>query len=791
MTRPLFTLLIALGLFGQVYIGLMMLYSCHLDEKQMDDYSKCSPMQRVHQFKQPQLFIISETTSGGSFKYIKDLTLHYSTAGLNVIRLRKKEDVLTTWESSFREGDVLLFQYLFNTDFTFAFVNLLVLSKKLVLIIPVHDRYFLGSPENISTIGQWLHHANWGLCPERRELFNKADFIIFPSNHVYNFYKPHIDLHTMKVVAHIDMSIPARKCLPPIIGAQVNIGIITELSLTKGFELFQNLIQNVQSKTSCSDEVTFYIYSEYAITVETNVVVRGPYKESEIFRSLVDDQIHGLIFLNKHPETYSYALTKGLYSGLPMMYSDIGAIGERISAMKTDPYYANMEENYVSTNNVDLAEKFLALINVICRGSSETCEYLPPEKIPKSMPKFYDELFFESSNQIMKHVDVNYCHHTKAYAEIHQIVEPYAIYFPQFHESVENNANFFPGYTDIVNLLNAKLRDQSLLTPLRNVLGFYDLEKQGDVVEKQIKLAKAYGFSGFALYYYWFTTNTISNQHTVFSKVIDKFYQESLIGFSVFFVFCNEDWTSNIAFQSGKSDSLVINIYDEKSFVLNFLNLAGYFKHKNYRKIENQPIMFLHHPQLMSHAELLLFKSVGDRVAKEHGFNGILLAINDLAGESTFYQYVTHPQYKTIHAKDFTDRTQFPQRINYEYYTRHYLSRRNANGDTSDKVNSAFVNFDNSVRFFAHHDSHEFGSLGNKTMFLTKTKNNNIHLFKEFLHVQFDLYKHKKSIVSKIFLVNAWNEWGEQMAIEPSQEMGFMYLEIFRNSLLCSICGHC
>jgi hypothetical protein len=36
---------------------------------------------------------------------------------------------------------------------------------------------------------------------------------------------------------------------------------------------------------------------------------------------------------------------------------------------------------------------------------------------------------------------------------------------------------------------------------------------------------------------------------------------------------------------------------------------------------------------------------------------------------------------------------------------------------------------------------------------------------------------------SKIFLINSWNEWGENMAIEPSNEFKYAYLEIIYNNL--------
>ena len=105
-------------------------------------------------------------------------------------------------------------------------------------------------------------------------------------------------------------------------------------------------------------------------------------------------------------------------------------------------------------------------------------------------------------------------------------------------------------------------------------------------------------------------------------------------------------------------------------------------------------------------------------------------------------------------------------------------------GDDPSAVNSVFTNFDNTVRFYTHDDARTFGIAGNKTMFMTRTKGNRIELFKEFLDAQFTLYREKQDTLSKLFLINAWNEWGEQMVMEPTNEYGFEYLQAFQERLI-------
>ena len=78
-----------------------------------------------------------------------------------------------------------------------------------------------------------------------------------------------------------------------------------------------------------------------------------------------------------------------------------------------------------------------------------------------------------------------------------------------------------------------------------------------------------------------------------------------------------------------------------------------------------------------------------------------------------------------------------------------------------------FPNFDNYVRNYFKKTN-----IKNYTYINTEIENFKIYL-KKILN-----YKKNISNISNICLINSWNEWGENMAIEPSNEYGFNYLEI-------------
>jgi hypothetical protein len=61
------------------------------------------------------------------------------------------------------------------------------------------------------------------------------------------------------------------------------------------------------------------------------------------------------MFLNSLPETYCYALTKGINMRLPILYTNMGAIGERLEKLN----YPNRFHIY---NNINSFNNFIDYI---------------------------------------------------------------------------------------------------------------------------------------------------------------------------------------------------------------------------------------------------------------------------------------------------------------------------------------------------------------------------------------------------------------------------------------------
>ena len=177
----------------------------------------------------------------------------------------------------------------------------------------------------------------------------------------------------------------------------------------------------------------------------------------------------------------------------------------------------------------------------------------------------------------------------------------------------------------------------------------------------------------------------------------------------------------------------------------------------------------------MTDEEIRLFQHVSDKIMVDNGFSGLELIVDRRDRPRPGYvNYYMHSNYKTTKQNTFVDFKGKTRFINYIKYLRSFAVDVDKE-DGSDVINSVFTNFNNLVRFHNHE---------NRDVLTTQTTENSVTLFKEFLDLQMKKYREKPNAVTKIFLVNAWNEWGEQMVMEPTNENGFLYLRAFQERLL-------
>jgi hypothetical protein len=307
------------------------------------------------------------------------------------------------------------------------------------------------------------------------------------------------------------------------------------------------------------------------------------------------------------------------------------------------------------------------------------------------------------------------------------------------------------------------------MTPSKEILKLseplkYDLT-DSTLIQKQVYIAKSFGIYGFAIYYYWFSVNSITNRHLIMENCFNRFFNGSVqLGnnFKVFFIWANEDWSNNAAFNTQEK---IYNVYDVENFKENTRTLIKYFKNTNYYKIDNKPVFYIHHPWLMTLENIRLFNLLLNQECIDAGFNGVNLVVNNMRDQYE-NKYISMNKYN--HNPDYK---KAPATTNYAEHVKENQDKTNA---SFNYPASMYFDFNNTARLY----------IPNNLNKVTIIYNNTYQIQCENLKVLLARYKLKREEINKIMLFNSWNEWGENMAIEPSTEKGYAYLNMIKMALL-------
>jgi len=677
------------------------------------------------------IYIIGGVDGGGSLKFITDFKSFYP----NTKQITSKKIIQST---EFSPNDILLVQHLVH-DITPTILTEIKQKYECMIIINIHDFYWFNSI-NYSANAYLL--KNFSIKPDIITLFNKADVIVHPSKFTYNEYNKYISNDNFTIIPHIDYKIlDSPLNIPLIKDNTINIGVMHQYCKYKGSDLIDYLRKKVEN------------YNGYKIQFKIVEVNIRKYEEHNFYDKLIQYNIHCLTLLNIWGETYCYALSKFLKSGLPIIYNSIGAVSERIPSKSH--YFKVFENEYdIDVNDPILEDKFLLMLDYIIENNSN----LPRNEVDITLeiPPFYNNII-NNQEKVINNMRNPYN------------VKAYCIYFPQFHTIQENNINYYKDYTDItnLNLLIKTLKIQqdtpsTKLLPLENILD-YDLIKNTKLIQKQVDIMNNYNISGIAMYYYWFSKNTITKRNMIMEKVINSFFspQVKMNNLKIFFIWANESWSKNLAF--GNNKEIIENEYDEIYLIKNIDNLLLYFKHENYLKIDNKPVFFIHHPWFIPLSQLNLFKTLINKKCIDNKFDGCHLLINSMHGITEDYKHYDHH----FNYKDHNNIKLIDNQISIDYES--YVNNISKNTN----VKTVAFNFDNRARLCKP------DRLSHATITINNTENNQL----KFLHKLYNSYNQSIEEIDKILLINSWNEWGEQMAIEPSNEKGTYYLDLLQNIL--------
>ncbi|MBQ5320865.1 MAG: glycoside hydrolase family 99-like domain-containing protein [Oscillospiraceae bacterium] len=359
-----------------------------------------------------------------------------------------------------------------------------------------------------------------------------------------------------------------------------------------------------------------------------------------------------------------------------------------------------------------------------------------------------------------------------------------AFYLPQFHTIPENDAWWGEGFTEWVNVKNAKPQFKGHSqpeVPLGN--NYYNLLNP-DVQVKQAQLAQEYGVGGFCYYHYWFEGKLL----------LEKPMENMLSNNSVDIPFCicwaNETWART--WDGQEKQVLMKQNYNEdrEAWKAHFEYLLPFFKDSRYILHDGKPMMLIYKPHLITNCREMI--GYWRELAIDAGFKGIYFGYQhpsafdadcselgfDFGIEFEPFYTVREihseisscgkPLYAIRNPKWFWTKLKrkllnLPVIYDYDDIWTRILNRT---PEKDGVIPGAFPAWDNTPR------------RGNKSnVFYQATPEKFKRYFAKRVQRAKDIYN------APYLFINAWNEWAEGAHLEPDTVNGYGYLEAFKRGL--------
>ena len=327
------------------------------------------------------IYIIAHNNVGGTNKFTTDLIKIFQN--INFIFITNKNNL----DKILPDSNVIV-NNLTNTD---IFIDDIILIKNMMglkLYIILHDMFWLLNSQT-KIIPLAVHNIylkkDIFICEQVNTLFNLCEKIICPSLFVFNIYTKYFNKDKFIIVPHIDLKQNIKNFIPEIYDNTINIGCLNIYAYHKG----SNLIQHIRDK--------FKFYKEYKINWIITGININIYNELEFFNCIVKYNLHCLTYLSIVGETWCYCLTKGLNSGLPLLYNNFGSFKERINEINEFNFkvYESEYEMDLDLNGheqyIILEKKYIELLDFIILNNGKYD--IPKYTYELEIHDFYKNLF--------------------------------------------------------------------------------------------------------------------------------------------------------------------------------------------------------------------------------------------------------------------------------------------------------------------------------------------------------------------------------------------------------------
>lgn len=359
-----------------------------------------------------------------------------------------------------------------------------------------------------------------------------------------------------------------------------------------------------------------------------------------------------------------------------------------------------------------------------------------------------------------------------------------AIYLPQYHPIPENNEVWGKGFTEWVNVAQARPLFKGHYQPrIPRDLGFYDL-RMPEIREAQAKMAQDAGIEGFMYWQYYFGNN---------KKLLERPFEEVLASGKPDFPFClgwanhswqTKTWKRDASLKEGKTMIMEQRYDGEKQYIEHFKYNLPAFKDKRYITVDDKPLFVIWNP--LDHSEqITILINTWRRLALENGLKGIYFVGRQYLGDTV--DRILNMGFDAVYQERTANALNQGEKYSFLYKLRKYVEVKygihlgiNKHdfakcykyllSEESRKKNiypTLVAGYDRSPR------------AGNKAqLFYNFTPDT----WKKHVEDTLNLISHKDD-EHKIVFLKSWNEWGESNYMEPDIKYGSALLDILRTEL--------
>ena len=345
------------------------------------------------------------------------------------------------------------------------------------------------------------------------------------------------------------------------------------------------------------------------------------------------------------------------------------------------------------------------------------------------------------------------------------------MYLPQFHRTPENDEWWGEGFTEWTAVKAAKPLFEGHIQPKKPLdENYYDLLEKKTMMW-QADLMKQYGIDGQCIYHYYFKDGR---------KILEKPAENLLEWKDIDMPFClcwaNERWARTWSINGGnswadkfekggekdrKEDVLLEQNYGrEEEWRAHFEYLLPFFEDKRYIKLNGAPVFLIFNKDLIPCLRQMV--DYWKKLSVLNGFPGIFFiganTLNIQGGMDAILMNAPHMFWNL----DRAERIDGIVRPEYQKTWENIISIPPLNG----------------IKTY-------FGGVTNCDDSPRRDKNGVVYAnfsIDAFEKGMTELYKKSAFLENEFVFINAWNEWGEGMYLEPDEKYGFAYLEAVKKA---------